>query len=316
MNRDEMYSPVLGKNPSIIPISNSEIGTFKTCKRQWWLSYYCGLEAKEVKVTGPLALGTRIHKCLEVLYRDGVDPVETHRLLVAPVREELIEAGLDTSDLDKEIDLGQIMMEGYMEWLEEEGPDSGIEIIGAEKKLAIPIMDGKVELRGKVDLRIRRKIDNVRLLLDFKTVASKDLYLKTAHMAEQLKLYLLLEKMTEDEYRIDGARYRFLKKVKRTARAKGPFYEDVDIRQNDTTLDNYWISLHGVIQQMLDLRYQLDNGADPMQVAYSTITNDTSWKCPFYRAYPMFDDGSDVDRYMDDHFKKHDPYDRYEEETK
>jgi hypothetical protein len=312
----ELYAPNLGKHPALIPVSNSEIGTFKECKRKWWLNYYSGLTSKNEKVIGPLALGTRIHKCLEDLYTLGVHPVDTHARLVGEVRQELLALDLDPAAFNKDADLGQIMLEGYMEWLEETGADSDLEVIGAEKKLSVPIFDGKVELRGKVDLRVRRKADNVRLMLDFKTVANKDLYMKTAHMAEQLKLYLLLENMTEDEHRIDGARYRFLKKVKRTAKATGPFYEDVDIRHNKTTLNNYWLSLHGVVQGMIDLRQQLDNGADPMQVAYPTPSNDCTWKCPFYTACPMFDDGSAVDEYIDDNFKKNDPYERYEEEVK
>lgn len=223
--------------------------------------------------------------------------------------------GKETDDLMKDAELGRIMMEGYMEWLEETGADSDIEVTDSEKKLSMVLFNGRVEVRGKLDLRIRRKTDGVRNFLDFKTLAQYDTYLKTAHMAEQLKLYLLLEKVNRDpEDRVDGAKYRLIKKVKRTPKAKPPFYMDVDIRHNKQTLESYWVSLHGVVQNMLDLREQLDQGANPIQVAYPTPTNDCTWKCPFYTACPMFDDGSAVEDFIENYFEPEDPYARYEEE--
>ena len=207
------------------------------------------------------------------------------------------------------------MMEGYLQWLEETGADSDIEVTDSEKKLSTVLFDGKVEVRGKLDLRIRSRNDGSRMFLDFKTLKAYDTYLKTAHMAEQLKLYLLLENMNKvDGERVDGAKYRLIKKVKRSATAKPPFYMDVDIRHNKKTLESYWYNLHGVIQNMLDLRKQLDDGADPLHVAYPTPRNDCTWKCPFYTACPMFDDGSAVAEYIDDKFEQYDPYARYEEE--
>jgi RecB family exonuclease len=309
------YEPVLGKNPELIPVSNSEIQTFKDCRRKWWLSYYLGLGSKEQKTSGALAFGTRIHKCLEGLYKDGISPLETHTELVSEVQSALFMAGRDDSEFQKEIELGRIMLEGYMEWLEETGADSDLEIIDSEKKLSLPMYDGKVELRGKIDLRVKRKQDSASSLLDFKTVANRETYVKLAHMAEQLKLYILLENASSDSQRVDGGIYRLLKKVKRTATAKPPFYEDYDVRHNKNTLNSFWAALHGVVAEMLDLRGQLDAGADPNQVAYPTPTNDCSWKCPFYSGCPMFDDGSRVDEWVESIFEQYDPYQRYEENS-
>lgn len=306
--------PYLGKSPQVVPISNSEVGTFKECKRKWWLTYYRGLTPQAPQFDGPLALGTRIHKALEEFYNNGVDPVQAHQELFEQVMVEAASLGMDTTKLAKEGELGRIMMEGYLEWLEETANDADIEVTGSEEKLTMPIMDGKVELRGKVDLRIRRKTDGANLFLDFKTLASYDTYLVLAHMAEQLKFYLLLEHANKGDNRVDGAKYRLLKKVKRTEKAKPPFYRDYDIRHNKKTMESFWYSLHGVVQNMLDLRQQLDSGADHRQVAYPTPTNDCTWKCPFITACPMFDDGSAVEDYLRDNFKTDDPYARYEEE--
>lgn len=307
--------PVLGRNPELIPISNSEIGTFKDCKRKWWLNYYLGLGPKDRKTTGALAFGTRVHAALEELYKNGQDPLVVWADLIEKEREIAIEAGLITDDLDKEAELGRIMLEGYMEWLEEEGIDSNLEVTDTEKSLSAIILDGRVELRGKIDLRVKRKTDGARMALDFKTVMQYETYTKIAHMAEQLKMYQLLESLNnEDEKdRIAGGRYRLLKKVKRSARATPPFYKDFEVKHNKTTLKNFWASLHGVVQDMVTLRDQLDAGADPIQVAYPSPSNDCTWKCPFYTACPMFDDGSAVVDYVEDNFVQYDPYERYNE---
>lgn len=307
------YEPTLGKAPGLVPVSNSEIQTFKDCKRKWWLSYYLGLGSKEQKISGALAFGTRIHKCLEDYYKKGIHPVDTHKDLTNEILDYLLISGFSNSDFLKEVELGQIMLEGYLDWLEETGADSGLEIIDSEKKLSLPIFNGKVELRGKIDLRVKRKQDKASSLMDFKTVANRETYIKIAHMAEQLKLYILLENASTDSARVDGGIYRLLKKVKRSATAKPPFYEDYDVRHNKNTLESFWLALHGTIQTMLDLREQLDAGADPRQVAYPTPSNDCSWKCPFYSGCPMFDDKSAAFEWVSDNFEQYDPYQRYEE---
>lgn len=307
--------PYLGKEPKLIPISNSEIGTYKDCRRKWYLSYYLGLGGSK-KYTGALAFGTRVHRALELMYRDGEDPLEVWSGLIIADQEVLLEQGADLTDLNKESELGRIMLEGYQQWLTETGADSDIEVTDVEKILSTKILNDRVELQGKIDLSARRRVDGARFSLDFKTVTQYELYTKTAHMAEQLKTYQLLDSMNNPEGdRIDGGKYRLLKKVKRTATAKPPFYWDFDVRHNKNTLNSFWMSLHGVVQDMITLRDQLDAGADPAQVAYPSPSSDCTWKCPFYTACPMFDDGSAVVDYVQDNFTQYDPYQRYKEEN-
>lgn len=309
------YEPHLGKSPSLIPISNSEIQTYKDCRRKWYLSYYLGLGGPQ-KHTGALAFGTRVHRALEVLYKTGENPLDVWSELIDVQESVMISEGLDLSDLTKEAELGRIMLEGYLEWVAETGADSDLEIVGVEKALNAKVLNDRVELRGKIDMRVKRRTDKALIPFDFKTVAQYDTYIKIAHMAEQLKLYNLLEMINADEGEfVGGGKYRLLKKVKRSATAKPPFYRDFDVRHNKHTLNNFWISLHGVLQDMVTLRDQLDAGVDPMQVAYPSPTNDCTWKCPFYTACPLFDDGSAVVDYVQDHYTQYDPYERYKEDS-
>jgi hypothetical protein len=139
---------------------------------------------------------------------------------------------------------------------------------------------------------------------------------KTSHMTTQLKLYMMLDKLINDnpDSRIDGGIYRLLKKVKRTARATPPFYRDVYVHHNDFTLRSFWFQLQGVLAAILGVKDALDAGGDPMVHAYPSPTRDCSWKCPAFHLCPMFDDGSDVEAALSDQFEVSDPYAYYHKE--
>lgn len=309
--------PVLGKHPDVIPVSNSEIQTFKSCRRKWWLSYYRGQRPKMEKMTGPLRLGTRIHLCLELMYGDDQNPLEVHAALIEEDRAKLLADERDLTELESEAELGRIMLEGYLEWLEETGADSNLEVIGAEKRVSAMIMGGKVEIKGKLDARVLRRADNVRLFMDHKTCQNFGDLTRMAHMDEQLLMYHLLEAMQPDEpERCEGGIYNMLRKVKRTASARPPFYERLEVRHNKHTLDAFWRRLHGTVTQMVHTREALDNGGDHMVHAYPTPTRDCTWKCEFFAICPLFDDGSAAETMLEDYYEPTNPYDRYEETTK
>lgn len=311
--------PYLGKGATNIPISNSEIQMFRENRREWWLRYYRGLAPKESSMVGPLPLGSRVHLALEALYKTGEDPLDVYRTqLLADT--EIFEASLDAQDEAKvkkfhsDSELGRIMLEGYLEWLEETNEDARYEVIDVEKELTYPIFDGRVLLRGKIDLKVRDTWDGARLMLDHKTSASFTQFRKTAHMSEQLMMYTLLEKLQGDTSTpIEGGIYNLLKKVKRTGTAKPPFYERIVVRFNDKTLESFWIRLNGTVRDMLRVRDELDAGADPRYVAYPRISDDLTWKSSFFPVYHMFDDGSAAEQWLADFCEVSDPYARYDE---
>ena len=182
-----------------IEVSNSEITMFKRCKRKWWLSYVLRLRPKAREVVGPLPLGSRVHKALEVHYRDGVPLLEAHQKLVDEARVEIAMEGLlDDGKLDEEAELGRIMLEGYLEWVAEEGLDSDLELLDVEQvlKYEFPLSRGAITLMGKIDQRVFKKFTGTRAVLDFKTAANFNIWNDIAHMSPQLKTYMLLDKMT------------------------------------------------------------------------------------------------------------------------
>ena len=305
--------PVLGRYPDVVSISNSELSTFKEDRRKWYLAYYLGLQPKAQKLDGPLALGTRVHEALEAYYTNHDDPLEVYSKTVDTDRIWLMADERDTTKFDKEAELGRLMLEGYFEWLEETGADSGLEVIGAEQKLTVPIMDGRVNLIGKLDMRVKRKIDGVRLFMDHKTAATFASVTDIAHLHWQPKMYMLLETLqVGEEERCDGMMYNILRKVKRTASATPPFYLRVEVRHNKHTMNAFWQQVHGVINDILHVRKALDDGLDHNLVCYPNPTNDSVWKDQFFALGSLMDDGSAAEAFIQDYYTQGDPYQRYE----
>lgn len=317
-----LTSPVLGKFPELVEISNSEIQTFKSDRRRWFLGNYLGLAKNEKSEVGPLPLGTRLHDSLEQYYLTGDNPVDVYNRLqrednarFLETSEALIEE--QVKKFNNESELGRIMLEGYMDWLDEENPDSNLEIVGAEKKLEYRLAEfnPRVQLVGKVDLQVKRLEDGSRATLDHKSAAQFTDYYKFSHLSEQLMMYTMLERLNPDEgnTRVDGGIYNLLKKVKRSGTAKPPFYERIDVRFNQKTLDAFWIRTLGVVRDIMEARDALDNGADHSYICYPNPTWD--WKTgmsPFFPVYPMLDDGSNAEAYLEDHFHQVNPNARYE----
>ena len=303
-----------------IHISNSEVQTYKDCRRKWWLSYYRRLQPKSKQMTGALALGSRIHEALDMYYSKDIPLLEAHSQLIDIDKKILVESYRDTYDLESEAELGRIMLEGYLQWVEENGIDAELEMISTEEIISMPLLDNSVVLQGKIDMRVRRKADGVRMFRDFKTVGGSFTdFSAMAHMNEQILTYMMLETAQNKEgERSEGGIFTMLKKVKRSANARPPFYEQLEVRHNVFALRSFWQRIHGTLSDMLNTRKALDEGGDHRFVAYPRPSRDCKWKCQFFTICPMFDDGSAAEAALEDAFEISNPYAYYgvEEEKK
>lgn len=299
-------------------ISNSEVQTFKSCRRKWWLAYYMKFKPREKDFVGALPLGSRVHKALELHYKNGENLLDAHSALIEVDRMGMEMSGVDSTALDGDAELGRLMLEGYEEWVATEGLDSDLKIISVEEILTMDteVPEGPVTYVGKIDLRVLNEFDRTRSVLDFKTTMNFSDFTTTAHMSEQLLGYETLDHVTTDDpdSRIGGAIYRLLRKVKRGPRAVPPFYEEVTIRHNIFQLRAFWKRLHGTLNDILRVRNMLDAGADPMEVVYPTPTRNCKWMCPFFSVCPLFDDGSGAAAMLADDFEVGDPYSYYHED--
>jgi transcriptional regulator with XRE-family HTH domain len=306
--------------------SNSELRTAKRCRRKWWLGWYRGLRPARESPVGVRQIGDRLHRALKSHYSPG-GPRSAQVLLDALEREimldrtQLVGVLPDTmAQFDREANLERVMVEGYLEWLADTGADSELDVVSSETYLEaeLPEFSGDVAIIGKIDVRVRRKLDGVRLFLDHKSVGDLKGPVLMLPLDEQMLHYHLLESMTEDEdERCDGALYNMLRRVKRTAAARPPFFERVEVRHNKHELESYRRRIVGQITDVLEMRRSLESGASPQTVAYPNPTRDCTWDCAFFSICPMVDDGSRVEALIDsrEYFVQGDPLDYYMREV-
>lgn len=303
-------------------VSNSEISTFKRCRRKWYGLFYRRLRLKRESPVGAPYLGTLVHGGLRAYYEDKIPWTDW---LDARIAAQLEDYPDEEKGIVDQAELASLMLEGYFDWLEETGADAEYTLIGAERTLDVPFtraisipLDEELVISGKLDRVIERRTDGARLYVDDKTVGSLNDLPKNAQRAEQFLMYDLLQYVLalesgEEFQRTDGGIYNMLRKVKRTVRAKPPFYGRHEVRHNVQELRSFWIRLVGEIEEIVRLRQRLDAGADHRHVAYPTPTRDCSWDCPLVHICTMFDDGSDVERAIEQLYEEYDPYERYEE---
>lgn len=311
--------------------SNSELATWKRCRRKWYLSWFRRLRPLVEDTIGVRSIGTRVHKALAAWYvADGEEPVDPRVALETAIAEDLAsikqdfapnEPDIDTLDrFNKECELSRAMVEGYVEWLEETGADQGIQVVASETYVEVDISDHlpfehevPVKIIGKMDTRAKRTIDGAKLFIDHKTVGDFTKPVRVLHMNTQMKHYHLLEVMSSTpEERTIGALYNMMRRVKRTARANPPFYARAEVKHNDAELVAFLDQLVGAITDILNVERQLTQGVSHHRVVYPTPKDDCAWDCDFFLACPMFDDGSRVEAYLAGNFTAGNPLAHYD----
>jgi hypothetical protein len=307
-------------------LTNSEMAMARECRRKWYLSTYLRRGKREPDFGKPTGLGTRVHNALEALYdplRQDVDPLQ---LIRDGVQEDIERFPSYADDIVKEGEMALIMMEGYLQWLAEEGEDMNLELVSSEEGVEVPLPPfdpAKVTLLSKIDSRVRSKLDGSRWAMDHKTVGDLstplpllqiDTQLLTEHLAEFLKLSAEVGQEEALRQRVDGVFYNMLKKVKRTARAKPPFYKREPVRHNMHELRHHWEHVVAQANEIIRMRERLDAGESHHTVCYPSPGKDCSWKCPFFQLCPMLDDGSDWGAALDDLYEVVDPLARYSRE--
>jgi hypothetical protein len=310
-----------------LTITNSELGDYRRCKRRWWLKYVLMLAKYEDAGTGPMWIGIVIHGALEQWVKDKTDPVQ----LVKDIYEMFTSYYDDPNDrvqalrlegLRKDRDLAVLMVEGFLQWQEEEGLQADLELIGPEQDLTVPSRIKGVSLRGKLDVRARRISDGRIVFIDWKTVGSFGKILNTIDISEQFRYYAMLQALesmqqnegAEPQY-TDGGVVVMLRRVKRTANAKPPFYAKEEIRFNKHELSSMWARTHAMIAEMLSIREQLAAGGDHRRLVYPTPSGDCDWDCDFLPVCHLMDDGSRWRQALDEQYVQHDPLARYNEDS-
>lgn len=314
--------------------SNSEVQTFKRCRRKWYLAYYLRYHLANQSPVGARAIGDRLHRALRWHYHpdpqlrvDARDALEViirvdHAELVKRYAPELVPLGLETK-FSQEADLERVMIAGYVEWVQQTGADSEFIVTGAEEyvEAALQLPSGQhVRLVGRLDARARRISDGARLFIDHKSVGSIEGATQTLVLNEQMKMYILLEHLVAEQEggdpgRVDGAIFNMLRRCKRTAQAKPPFYQRVEVRHNPTAIANFQLQLTAVIQQIENTRTALDDGGNHRELAVPTPASDCTWSCDFMRLDTLMDDGSKWEAMANAFYEVGDPSSYYVKHT-
>ena len=297
-----------------LKLSNSTIRTFKRCPRHWYLAYHLayGMRPEQENQVSVANLGTRVHCALEAYYGYGLDPIKALKVIYYLAEKA---HPFDAEDLRKQQGYAEAMVEGFIKWSEEEGIDAALEVIQTEHVEEHPLVldDGTVvRLMAKLDQKVRRLTDGAILFRDWKTVGT----LTKAHLLvldEQMRFYSLLEALSASETgeRADGGLYTMLLRSKRTAKASGPFYREVEVRFNQHDLDSMMRRTKLTTTRMVEATRRLDGGASHLDVIEPNHGDYCGWGCPFTLICPMMDDGSRWEAALKANFVKRDPYGYY-----
>ena len=312
-------------------VSATKINDWQQCKRKWWLRWYRQLDSVS-DLTDVRNTGIRIHEALAAWYvpegTDRQDPRDVLREAIGRDWNRTLERMQLTSESDgfeavaKKWEsvavLERAMIEGYMEWMEETGADAGYTVVGSELEVAVNILDTAtgmtVQARGVVDAKIRRDVDGVRLFIDHKSVGDFDRATRFLKMRNQMLHYHLIEWLStqEGEARCDGALYNMLRRVKRTAKAKPPFYQRKIVDHTELQLRTYRARLLGEARSMARAEQLLEAGVPHHMAVPPSPSDDCHWKCDFAAVCPMFDDGSRAEDMIQAVYKQGDPWQRYD----
>ncbi len=267
-----------------------------------------GVDPATAPMTGVALLGTRIHVAMEAYYGYDIDPVSALSFVYDQAAMERPEC---EPELLKEYEWARVMVSGYLEWAADNGIDEEYEVVATERTIdvGISLTNGETAVvSGKLDQIVKRRLDGALALRDWKTVG-------TLHKAdllvldEQMRVYSLLLALAEGGLRVDGALYAMMLRSKRTARATGPFYEQIHISYNGAELNSMLIRLRGTLDDMDRVTRQLNNGIDHRLVAYPTPDmSRCGWDCQFKNVCTLFDDGSRAEDAMRGNFRRVDPY--------
>jgi len=314
----------------VMRISQSRLKTHKRCLRKDWLENVRRLAPRLYGPVGALQSGSRVHEALEAYYTPDstTDPRQAleHAIGAALVgyADQCQKLGVepDLSVLEKfrkDTDLERAMVEGYFEWLADEGDDSTLHFVAAEEQISITAdqlgadFGRPVEIVGKLDARAVDEVTGYTLFVDHKTVQNFAQILPTLQGDPQMLHYHLLLSITRPDEHVDGALYNMLRKVKRGKTAKPPFYQRETIVHNAAEIESYRLRLIGLITNVIEFEDRVTQLGDlgPKMFAQPTKTRDCSWDCPFFNVCDMFDDGSRVEAALAELYEERDPLARY-----
>lgn len=323
--------------------TNSETAVARRCMRKWYFNHYLKIFRKSEIINEASLTGTYIHEGAAEHYNSGHDPLAVIAFMAARDKAAAEQALIGAEDgaraileeniekIDRSEEMATLVLGGYLQWLEEEGADAHLTFVSAEEELSVRFPAetvqelstvGEVFLLGKLDARFLDQRTGARVFMDHKSVQNFSDREKWAHLDTQFLFYGLIEYLdllarqgaeeNQSQEWTDGGIVNMLRKSKRTARAKPPFYKRLEIRHSIHELRNFFARTSGEITRILQATQSLDSGVDHHLICAPNPTRDCSWDCPYMQLCAIVDDGSDASGYIEEVFTIGDPLRRYE----
>jgi len=187
--------------------------------------------------------------------------------------------------------MASVMLDGYVDWLQDTGHEAGMATEQVEWKWEFPLPEAGdgVSVYGQVDLLMRDSLRGDGLILDdVKSVA--DFSVCPTPVDFQLRTYALAVRETMGETPVSIG-HRRARRVLRTSKAKPPFYDRYPIPVNDQILDAHKGHL---ATRVVDIIWAKQYATEPEHEAlYPNPTKDCSWDCDFKDICSMVDEGDD-----------------------
>lgn len=221
-------------------ISVSEIRDFLRCRYKWWLRSQLRLEPLVRPV--PFAFGTVMHNGWERWYgRWPRPPMKT--LLKKTLRaDQLVES-------DRELVVAMLL--GYERWAVLEDREIGLEEANAEQEFDLPLLDGRVRLRGKRDVTFKPvTLKKTMDCMEFKTPAQfRDTYVETT-----LQLSAYLWSMWKEHPKLRRFRAHFTQARKQLPgpRVKADLFKRDTVERSEEELRQWEVDTYNIAFDMLD----------------------------------------------------------------
>lgn len=279
-------------NPVII--THSDISQFLTCRRMWHYNYILDFRPKE-KLTGPLALGTRVHAALEAFYKGETDnPIEWIKqkgkadLAVLEVSDDIKPWDLD--NMYDDIIMGKNCMVAYMDWLTETGADDNLRTVSVEEKVEVEILDGRAVLRGKVDILQEDISSGLLCVNDFKTYARDDGLREQLERSYQHWCYLIGMQALYPDRNIECARYTTIRKYKKFPKnpPTTPIVQRFTVPATRRNMKTKRAQIERIALEMIHLRDQTDPA-----IFYPTPGKHCNW-CDYKQPCEIADESQEA----------------------
>jgi PD-(D/E)XK nuclease superfamily len=324
----------------MIAVSNSEMAMWLRCRRKWFVTYYLGYHPDTEEITGNRILGIRVHTAMQGMYGYGLDPLAVLGVLYSIELERSPEY---ETELLSERDLASAMVEGYIEWVASSGEDASLSVVATEAEVVVPIprVEG-VSLKARLDQVVLNEVTGLLSFLDFKTAGTFEKH-EVLALDPQFKVYSLVQLLASqpvDAYgntypdaagapRVDGGIIRTMRRVRRTERAKPPFYATDEFRYDPETIESTLKKVQRVAHEIKGARRVLDwaytEGGGTIDVINEVqrslfppneIPHDCKWSCPLVQLCPMMSDSSDWAGVLmrGGQYEQGDPYAYYSED--